>query len=887
MTACVNKHTKRVAAVVTASLVGALSLGVAPVAAMAEDISLQSVSATDALEGGTLTGAVDIENNPIEIPATGEIAFTADGKPQGVVPTEVTMAAGSATKKVDLNVFEYSLEYYIANSNFVNTGTLVNGNGSAPVQVGKYIAKLTITEAGDYNDVTISVPFEIKAATLQDVSVVDTVDGSFEFDGLDQLDNMAFKIGDKFADMSQFTIKGITYKKGDKFPSESATDAVYPGDYSMVIVGNAGTIYAGSETEVKFTVTPLDLAKATIVINDVVVSSMGNSYEPAIDSINGDKLAGNSVLAAEVQSVFKSGPDGSNLVWKRGEYTYTVTPKTDNGYVENSQDVTFVATDSDLAYFMYQGAAFPGNLSINLSNGESFTGDKIQVFKADGTQLNDGEYSVTVTNVATGETSSDLDLVNTPGNWVVTAKVNAAAMDYTLGGSASITVNTIAGEVKTDANIYFIYDGKIVSGSKSIEYDGTDKLDNLQVVVTDTYGNVLSEGDDYKIVVKDKAGNVIDEAVDAGEYVISVESDSYTIDASSDLNGGAQLDLTVTPAVVKAVRVATGDFFVAKEDVLDENGKVTGQSTRAFLPYTGSAIVPSIEYQDSDGAWHALPSDLYTLTYMYSATENGSYTKVDSMKAAGYYKIYLHAVRSNDENWDLKSSADSNGFFGVKDYLAEDEVIEVSADRVYTDVPSTHWAAQNIYDATELGYMSGYNGTTFFGADDNIKRGDVAVVLYKMAGSPVPTWLQEDYKDANGGYVTGFDDVNSNMYYAQAIAWAKGVGIVSGDTGTGLFRPEDTISRQELAKMLCVYAEKTGKDTDVDTDAVLSAYDDADTVADWAEDYVAWCVEADIMGQNSPLRGSDPITRAEVATMAIRLQPKKLDDSLVGNFGQQ
>ena len=36
MTACVNrKHSKKVAAVVTASLVGALSLGVAPVTAMA------------------------------------------------------------------------------------------------------------------------------------------------------------------------------------------------------------------------------------------------------------------------------------------------------------------------------------------------------------------------------------------------------------------------------------------------------------------------------------------------------------------------------------------------------------------------------------------------------------------------------------------------------------------------------------------------------------------------------------------------------------------------------------------------------------------------------------------------------------------------------------
>ena len=317
MTACVNKkHSRRVAAAVSASLVGALTLGAAPAVVFAADeapVETQSVSATDALQGGELTGAVDIENNPIEIPATGEITFIADGKPQGVVPTEVTMAAGSATKKVPLNDFEYDLKYYIAKSDFTKTGHLVNGTGSAPIQVGKYIAKLTIKEAGDYYGATISVPFEIKAATLEGVSVVDTVDGSFKFDGLDQLDDMAFMIGDKYADMSQFTVVGITYKKGDKFPSEPATDAIYSGDYSMVIRGNAGTIYAGSETEVKFTVTPLDLSKATIVINDVVVSSMGNGYEPTIESINGDKLLGNPVLDAEVCLCSRAAPRAPTL----------------------------------------------------------------------------------------------------------------------------------------------------------------------------------------------------------------------------------------------------------------------------------------------------------------------------------------------------------------------------------------------------------------------------------------------------------------------------------------------------------------------------------------------------------------------------------------------
>ena len=58
MTACVNKKSKRVAAVVTASLVGALSIG-APAVALAEGANIEtlSVSAKDAFSKGELTYA--------------------------------------------------------------------------------------------------------------------------------------------------------------------------------------------------------------------------------------------------------------------------------------------------------------------------------------------------------------------------------------------------------------------------------------------------------------------------------------------------------------------------------------------------------------------------------------------------------------------------------------------------------------------------------------------------------------------------------------------------------------------------------------------------------------------------------------------------------------
>ena len=877
MTACVNKHTKRVAAVVTASLVGALSLGAAPVAAMAAGgVETQSVTATDALQGGKLTGAVDIDNNEIDIPATGEITFTADGKPQGVVPTEITMGAGVATEAIDLNDFEYTLTYYTANSAFAKGYPTYDGTamkGSAPVAAGKYVVEMTLT-SGNYKGAVITVPFEIKAASLAGLTAVDSVDGSFEYDGTDQLPNIDYKIGDKIIDSDLFVVAGLKYgyKKGNAYSWETVSTIENAGEYSLVLKGKSGTIYAGSETEVKVTIDKLDLFDAVIVAKDDTIGNMtkpplaGSGYDPAIVSINGKW---NKALESAVVTSFQSGPDNSNLIKNTGVYTYTMSPVSGNTNVENTGTFTFVATDAITSGFKYKDGNF-ADQNVNLSDGQTFAYQTIQVFDAKGELLDKAGYTVTATNTLTGEVTSDLSKVNTPGVWVVNAQINAKDNGYTLGGSASMTVTTVAGDVNTAANLWFSYDNKIVSGSVSVEYDGSDKLSGLKVAVTDSYGNLLTEGDDYKVVVKDKAGNVVNEAVDAGEYVISVESDSYTIDASSDLNGGAQLTLKVAPVAVQAVRIA-GDNFTVYEN-------------QAFLAYTGSAIVPTIEYQNSDGDWAALPSELYTLSYKYSkdySTTASEYKKVDEMSANGYYLVYLHVNRDEDTNWDLNANADAGkGFWTVgNEYDPDHSIVRVSDAQVYSDVENTYWAADNIYKATKLGYMNGYNGTTFFGPLDNIKRGDVAVVLYKMAGSPVPTWLKEDYKDANGGYVTGFQDVDSSMYYAQAIAWAKGVGIVSGDTGTGLFRPEDTVSRQELAKMLCVYAEKTGKDTDVDADKVLSAYDDADTVADWAKGYVAWCVEADLMGQDSPLRGTDPINRAEVATMAIRLQPKKIGDA--------
>ena len=97
MTACVNKHTKRVAAVVTASLVGALSLGVAPVAAMATDGDMLA-DPSDVWDGVEFTWSISAD------PVNGNVIDSGDQ----FVLTGATDAFGNPVSMSDVQVFYFS-----------------------------------------------------------------------------------------------------------------------------------------------------------------------------------------------------------------------------------------------------------------------------------------------------------------------------------------------------------------------------------------------------------------------------------------------------------------------------------------------------------------------------------------------------------------------------------------------------------------------------------------------------------------------------------------------------------------------------------------------------------------------------------------------------------
>lgn len=114
-----------------------------------------------------------------------------------------------------------------------------------------------------------------------------------------------------------------------------------------------------------------------------------------------------------------------------------------------------------------------------------------------------------------------------------------------------------------------------------------------------------------------------------------------------------------------------------------------------------------------------------------------------------------------------------------------------------------------------------------------------------------------------------FTDVASGAYYANAVAWANANGIVSG-YDSGKFGPNDKVTREQLAAILYRYAQY--KKYDVSGANSLDGYTDAQSVSSYAVPALQWANAAGVVTgkSGSKLDPKGNATRAEVAAMLMR-----------------
>lgn len=170
----------------------------------------------------------------------------------------------------------------------------------------------------------------------------------------------------------------------------------------------------------------------------------------------------------------------------------------------------------------------------------------------------------------------------------------------------------------------------------------------------------------------------------------------------------------------------------------------------------------------------------------------------------------------------------------------------------FKDLDRKAWYHEETDFVLSKGYMAGISDTSF-APEANLTRGMIVTMLYAMSGKP----------DAGKA---PFSDVSSARYYAKAVAWAAENGIVAGFED-GTFHPNDNVTREQLATILCAYA-KYIKASEV-TAGDLASFSDGDSVHEYAKEAVAWAIGAGLISgrADGTIAPAANATRAEVAQM--------------------
>lgn len=188
----------------------------------------------------------------------------------------------------------------------------------------------------------------------------------------------------------------------------------------------------------------------------------------------------------------------------------------------------------------------------------------------------------------------------------------------------------------------------------------------------------------------------------------------------------------------------------------------------------------------------------------------------------------------------------------------------------FLDVAPGAWYRENVQYAYDRELMYGTSAAKF-SPEANATRAMLVTILYRMDGSPVVQGT------------LAFRDVAAGRWYTSAVTWAAENGIVAGISETE-FRPNDNITREQVAAILYRYARYRG--CDVSGTAALDTFPDADSVSPWAGAAMGWAVAKGLISGSlrngttylEPRQGA---TRAQLAALLHRfcvnlLEPDRL-----------
>ena len=475
-----------------------------------------------------------------------------------------------------------------------------------------------------------------------------------------------------------------------------------------------------------------ELNNGIVSVGDLEISGSGSvavtsSYDGITSQVGNLTILGGRVMA-EGGSCGISTYDG-DLTISGGEVTATAT----GGQFS-------AATENDLSYglYIYGNCNISGGKVTATAHADSpyiTTACGIFVFGAGGLTISGGELTASTT----GENGNRFGIDSFYGAVIKGGTITAT------GGYAGIFTHsrddgdiTIEGgtvtATGTDENGYGIYarTNVIIKGGTVAAAAG----ENGGYGVYAAYGDVAIEGG--TINATGEAGGLASQ--DGDVTVVSQEGWQIAMTAGVDKDSAA------------AVNGSPFGTETAISDMLDGMKYVSVISRRDGLPFTDVA----------EDSWYYDAVDYVYTAGLMSGTDDSTFGPD------------MAASRSTvtDSLWRMSGSP-------VVNYLMD-----------FTDVDPEAGYGEAIRWAAGEGIAGGYGGRQF-GPDDSITWEQLAVMLWRYAGSPDAADISS-YTDA----------ADVSEWARQAMAWCVEQGIIGGETTSTTLAPQGKVTRAQIAVIL-------------------------------------------------------------------------------------
>ncbi len=238
---------------------------------------------------------------------------------------------------------------------------------------------------------------------------------------------------------------------------------------------------------------------------------------------------------------------------------------------------------------------------------------------------------------------------------------------------------------------------------------------------------------------------------------------------------------------------------------------VKSDGTQAFVVCDG--------YNNQDyakGIWNVMP----TQPYDHLSIVGG----ILSNTVSNTHHLYLEMINRVTSTYGKNSST------------ADDPINDNTLP--FTDVSSDRWSYDYILKMYQLGIVNG-NPDGTFKPEGNITRAQFVKMIACLDGIDTSAYAK-----------CRFTDVSDKSYAAPYIEWAANNGIVKGVNAT-TFLPDENITREQMAAILCRYADYAGIKLSEETPAVT--FTDSAQISAYAAPSVAALQRAGIIcGAQNP-----------------------------------